>query len=183
MATGLPENVNASRAAADHAAALAARQRQSCNGAGSAATSVERQRRSHGVTWRLPVSVARQRCSHRNASCTTTPTARQHRRAAAPVGRQYQSGRKNTSGSVFRPAPIVRRPSEGSSIKMCGVQSNTPSRPAFQKPVSCGFLSPFPWSTQRPFNKPHTFYLATPFRPLRPSFRSPFKPRNQALAR
>lgn len=183
MATGLPENVNASRAAADHAAALAARQRQSCNGAGSAATSVERQRRSHGVTRRMPVSIARQRCSHRNASCTTTPTARQHRRAAAPVGRQYQSGRKTHPGAFSGLPPIIRRPSEGSFIKMCGVKSDTPSRPAFQKPVSCGFLSPFPWSTWRPFNKPHTFYLATPFRPLQSSSRSPFKPRNQALAR
>lgn len=121
MATGLPENVNASRAAADHAAALAARQRQSCNGAGSAATSVERQRRSHGVTWRMPVSVARQRCSHRNASCTTTPTARQHRRAAAPVGRQYQSGRKTHPGAFSGLPPSFEDPVRGHSLKCVGL--------------------------------------------------------------
>lgn len=140
MATGLPENVNASRAAADHAAALAARQRQSCNGAGSAATSVERQRRSHGITWRLPVSVARQRCSHRNASCTTTPTARQHRRAAAPVGRQYQSGRKTHPGAFSGLPPSFEDPVRGHPLKCVGFNRIPRADRPFRNPfpaVSC----------------------------------------------
>ncbi len=158
-------------ASANRATAPAARQHQSNGSAGRTVSPGGCQCRSG------------QRCSHRNASCTTTPTARQHRRAAAPVGRQYQSGRKTHPKAFSGLPPSFEDPVRGHSLKCVGLNRIPPSRPVFQKPVSCGFLPPFPWSTQRPLNKPHTFYLATPFRPLQSSPRSPFKPRNQALAR
>lgn len=140
-------------ASANRATAPAARQHQSNGNAGRTVSPGGCQCRSQG-----------------RAARTATLAARLHRPHGSTGAQRHQLvGNTNQEGKHIRerfPAcPIIRRPSEGSSIKMCGVQSNTPSRPAFQKPVSCGFLSPFPWFTQRPFNKPHTFYLATPFRP------------------
>ena len=121
----------ASRAAADHAATLAGRQRQSCAIAGRAPAPTARlatagRRRPHSDACRTPAPIVRHRRPDDSTGSTATPVAPQRTSHGSTGARRHQLvGSTNRAGKHIRagfpPRPIIRRQNEGSFIKMCGV--------------------------------------------------------------